>query len=303
MLTKALAILVITCSSAFAQPQGDRDQPPERRQKQGERIKSDTPPSATELRNRLQQTLEFAKRIVEKNEAAIAQLDAGEDPRQVMHSLRTPEKRQAMRKTNRSQSLGTALSHPASDEQIPPPPLLSKKELQMVRSFISEHLDVIDKQLKQVEQVSPDATDRLLGRLAPKILEILQLRESDPAMASLKLDDLKAGLSYIDASRNYRSMLRSNSNDHDNIKNAEQEVRQAASARFDAQVQIKQYEIHLLTKRIGQLHEALDALNAQRDDQVNAQVNSAKRSPGPRHNRPANDPPQSNETSKASPED
>jgi len=274
-----LAILAMTCSLAAAQPQGDRPPPPEQQQAEQE-----AQTNADALRKRLLQTLNFAERIVEKHEAALAQLDAGEDPREVMRSLRSPESRQGMQVGKRlhaqainREDLGQA---PHS-----PPPMLTKRELKEVRAFIAEHLLDVDAQLKQVEAISPDSTEKLLGRLAPKVLEILRLQDDNSALSSLKLDELKAGLFYVEAARHYRGLLRTGSQDQAALEQAEQQVRQAASDRFDAQVHIKQYEIHQLTMRIEQLHDALEELNAQRDDQVDAQINAARRTPGPRFER------------------
>jgi hypothetical protein len=302
MLTKThlakLAVLAMICSLATAQPHRDRLPPEQQQAEQEAQANPDT------LRKRLLQTLNFAKRIVEKHEAALAQLDAGEDPREVIRALRSPESRQGKQQGKRlhAQALGREDSAQAPHS---PPPMLTKQELKEVRAFIAEHLlDVVA--LKQVEAISPDSTERLLGRLAPKVLEILRLQNDNSALSSLKLDELKAGLFYVEAARHYRGLLRTGSQDQAAIEQAEQQVRQAASDRFDAQVHIKQYEIHQLTMRIEQLHDALEVLNTQRDNQVDAQVNAARRTPGPRFERLPNQQqsdPQSGNTATQQPAD
>ncbi len=281
---KALTILMLTSALALAEPPPSEPASTQEAPTSEQALNAKAPVNADALRKRLRHTLEFAKRIVEKHEEALAQLDAGDDPRQVMRALRTPELRQVMRDTNRIKASSSETNTRQSNHQVPE---FSKRELKQVRAFIAEHLKEVEVQLAVVEKMTPEAIDRLLGRLAPKIIEILQLKESNPVMAELKLDELKAGLHYVEASRQYRGLLRNGSNDQAALNQAEQRVRDTASARFDAQVQIKQFEIHQLTQRISQLHLALEELNAQRDEQVNAQVNAAKRTPGPRFNRPA----------------
>lgn len=283
MLTKALAILAMCAQCCLAQPTGDPPPPPPDDHRIAERGEK-APPSTEDLRKRLLQTLQFAKRIVETHEAALAQLEEGEDPTIVMRELRAPQVRRAKRQTQDPNA------RPGIQEstQKTPPPMITDSDLDRVRAFIAQHLPEIDSKLKSVEQLSPDATKRLVHRLAPKVLEIEMLNAEDPTMGSLKLDELKAGLTYIDASNHYRGLLRAGVNDEERISNAEERVRKAASARFDAQVQIKQYEIHMLNKRIMQLHEALEELNAQRESQVEAQVQAARRTPGPRFDRPRN---------------
>ncbi|MBL4809579.1 MAG: hypothetical protein JKY43_05930 [Phycisphaerales bacterium] len=272
-----ISLLVVTSSWAVAQPQND---PPPQQDRPTKSINPNTPLSPDALRKRLLHTLNFAKRIVEKHEAALAQLDAGDNPRQVMRELRTSENRKTMRNTQRLNAypMDQTQENP-DDPRTPPSPTITPEDIIQVREFVEKNLPTIDAHLKQIESLSPKATDPLVARLAPKVLEILHLRDQNSAMSSLKLDELKAGLAYTNASRRYRVLLKSASTDTDALTQAEQQVRNAASARFDAQVHIKQYEIHQLTQRIQQLHAALEELNAQRQDQVEAQVQSAQHAP------------------------
>mgnify|MGYP003638621879 FL=1 len=299
MFRPALAILALACSIAIAQPAGDP--PPQRDHRQPQQVIHDSPQDAESLRKRLLQTLSFAKRIVEKHEAALAQLDAGAPPQEVIHTLRTPDDRRSSRNTNQG-SKDEVNFGKQQPRRMAPDPELSPRDLKRVRAFIAQHLPEMDAQLSQIEAMSPEGTDRLVARLAPRALEILDLEQNDPTMSALKLDELKAGLMYIEASRHYRGLARTGSKDKAQLKEAEEEVRLAASARFDAQVQIKQYEIHQLNMRIQQLHTALQDLNAQRDVQVEAQVTAASRTPGPRFNRQAQ-PRSGTEPAESDPED
>ncbi len=288
MLTKALMTLSLACATLYAQPAGDRPPPPQN-QPRAQANEQSPKHDAESLKERLEQTLSFAKRIVEKHEAAIAQLEAGDDPREVMRSLRLHDVRGSARISRRQSSEDQPFRAAAEDrkERRAQGPIHDPKTLQDVRAFIADHIPMIDQQLSTIEQISPDATSQLLDRLAPKILEIMHLEGENSAMSSLKLDELRAGLAYVEAAKQYRILLRTGESDQDKLAQAEEAVRAAASARFDAQVHIKQYEIHQLTMRIEQLHIALDELNAERDDQVQAQINAARRTPGPRFNRPA----------------
>ena len=294
------ALMLQATTPVFAQPDHTRPPPPrgpseleiepldapvnEARPNEGE------PRDAESLRKRLNQTLAFAQRIVETHEAALAQLDSGESPREVMRLLRSPEMQRgsinARRVREQSGNPGEGSLNPTE------PPEMSPRDAKRVRSFIAQHLETIDAQLMQVEQISPEATKRLIGRLAPKILEILHLEEEEPAIAALKLDELKSGLAFIEVAGQYRGMLRTPGTSDSDIEAAKERVRQAASDRFDAQVQIKQYEIHQLTMRIQELHIALDDLNSQRDTQVESMIVAAAKNPrshAGRHSNTEND--------------
>ncbi len=301
MLIKPLVILALSATVALAQPPEDRDanqDPAARIKEKTKHIDLSDPES---LRMRLTRTLNFAQRIVEKHEAALKQLDAGVSPREVMRSLRTPEDRKNFnqiresqksenarpnatpkhteRMTSESMASESSFQDDRSDNRPPPfSETVREEDLVRVRDFIELHLPEVHSKLKQVESLSPPAAEQLVTLLSHKVLEILSLEQVDPTLSDLKLRELKAGLRYTEASRDYRMLLRQPANDRAELTKAEDRVRQAASDRFDAQVQIKQYEIHRLTMRIQELHDALDELNEERDQQVDAQVESAKSS-------------------------
>ncbi|MBO6513352.1 MAG: hypothetical protein JJ974_05245 [Phycisphaerales bacterium] len=290
-------ILALTASVAFAEPpqQPERDSDPATLIKEKSKHIDLADPDS--LRKRLTRTLNFAQRIVEKHEEALAQLDAGVDPREIMRSLRTPDtrksftdqrsKRKPEDRADRADRAPTqegdlVLSSNGMDDHAhanhPPHPNspISADDLARVRDFIERELPEVHSKLVQVESLSPPAAEQLVSLLARKALEILTLQKTDPTLSDLKLRELKAGLNYTEASRDYRMLLRQSANDPTELAQAEDRVRQAASDRFDAQVQIKQYEIHRLTMRVQELHSALDELNNEREQQVNAQVESAK---------------------------
>ena len=124
-----------------------------------------------------------------------------------------------------------------------------------------------------------------MGRLTPPIIEIIELRRIDPELSRLKLEEFRAGLSYVEAVRLYRVSIRTGapSEERESLK---AQVESAASARFDILVRIKTHEIETLNNRVQQLRTSLDELVAQRDEQIQQQVENASRTPGARLNRP-----------------
>ncbi len=285
MFTRSLVILALaltTGSSAMAlQPQnhsGDDATIATKEQAKNQAEKQAKKQDPEALRKRLLHTLEFAKRVVEKHESALAQLDAGDDPRQVMKSLRTPEFRRFVRTTMKSASVANDQDS-SGTRRKPSASNITPQELKAVRRFITKHLGQIDSQLNYIEQLHPNSTKPLVIRLAPKILEIIRINDQDPEFAALKLEDLKAGLLFLDASRMYHAQLRPGKADESALKQAEQNLYDAATVRFDVQVKIKQYEIDLLQARVENLRTALDDLGKQRDEQVNAQVQAARTLP------------------------
>lgn len=295
------AILLLSSTAAIAQPIDDRPPPPSHDRLNPHnsdsiegKPKEDDPRDEESLRKRLNQTLAFAQRIVETHEAALAQLDAGENPRDVMRELRSPEFQRGTITARRTRD-GSANS---GENSLKPTdaPEINQRDAKRIRNFIAEHLSSIDTQLKQVEQISPEASKRLISRLAPKILEILHLEQDDPTLATLKLNELKSGLTLIEVSGQYRGLMRSSGTSQSDLNAAKDLVRLAASDRFDAQVQIKQHEISQLMMRIQELHTALEDLNSQRDEQVESMIIAAGKNPRSHGNRRQSRPDQAADT-------
>ena len=227
---------------------------------------------------------EFASRILEKTDAALEQLDGGADPSEVVRSIRTPEMRHRLRARD--------ARRPADDQGGDASGAsLGPEQLERVRAFIADELQGVDEPLSRVERLGPNAGQRLLRRLAPRVLDILDTREDDPELGGSMLTELRAGLEFVESMRRYRQALRAGIEDGDELDAMEREIRDAARTRFDAQVLIKKHEINQLMARLSSLSGALDELITQRDERIDAQVDSATRLPlRGRMNRPSRAP-------------
>ena len=266
-------LIALVCGSAPAQPDRPRRDPPS----------PIAPPDIEkpELRDRLERMREFASRILEKTDAALQQLDGGADPSEVVRSIRTPE----MRDRLRARDARRLADDQGGDASLGP------EQLERVRAFIADELPGVDEPLSRVERLGPDAGQRLLRRLAPRVLDILDTREDDPELAGSMLTELRAGLEFVESMRRYRQALRAGIEDGGELDAIEQEIRDAARTRFDAQVLIKKHEINQLMARLSSLSGALDELITQRDERIDAQVDSATRLPlRGRMNRPSRAP-------------
>lgn len=228
------------------------------------------------LRAQLERMSAFAERMLEKNKKAIEMLDDGADPSQVMRTLRTPDLERF------SRDVQPVRGHPVSADREP---RISDQRLDEARVFIAKNLPRMDEQLSKVDRLGPSASRKIVSRMAPRILDIIDTGRVDPELSGLKLDDLRSGLSYVEATRILRVTMRDRPEDADALREAERGVLDAARARFDAQVKLKEHEISRLSERIQELRGALDDLNDQRDSFIESQLESAKRLPEPRGDR------------------
>ncbi len=273
-----LAAILALSSAASAQPEQQPDHaPPPREPEQREGAPTIDRESLTE---RLERTIEFSERIIEKNKQALEQLNNGEDPREVLRAMRGADLQRSMRE--RRNAFRSDRDPRQSQPQSKP---IAESDTERVRIFISEHVPELEDQLAQIEALGPNATRSIMGRLTPPIIEIIELRRIDPELSRLKLEEFRAGLSYVEAVRLYRVSIRTGapSEERESLK---AQVESAASARFDILVRIKTHEIETLNNRVQQLRTSLDELVAQRDEQIQQQVENASRTPGARLNRP-----------------
>lgn len=253
------ASLAVPTLTFAAQPAQRGDPPPLR---EGETLDAQT------LRERLERMRDFAARILEQNEQALERLDAGEDPQDVVRALRVPGGRaMAGHSPGMNEPIRAGFQRARNR--------LSEDDLGRVRAFISEHFPRMDEQLESIEQIGPLAADRFVERLAPRILEIIETREHDPALATLQLDELRAGLAFVEATREYRRLRREQPEDQDGLAEAADRVRDAARQRFETQVALKNHEIERLSARVLELKDALTELRGDAEAYISAQVEAA----------------------------
>lgn len=258
-------VLVVTLgvSVAWAQPRGERGGVDERPPPPRDRETADgRAPDAEALRERIERMIVFAERIVEKNAEALAMLDGGADPEAVIEALRTPEFGRARH----------AMS-PLTRREVSPD-RLDPETMRRVRRYIKDHIPRLDEPLTSIEQVGPEGARRLVAKLAPRIMEIMEIQDRDPAQARLKLVELTSGLDILEHARVYRLLTERGGGD-DELRSAREQLRVAVERRFDAQIRLKELEIERLSERVGRLRASLTGLKGERDAQIARQVEAA----------------------------
>jgi len=262
----AVAALALAGAGALAQPQSRRDRP------------EPPPPAlnedldATQLRARLERMRAFSERMNERVTEGLAMLDDGASPGQVVRAIREPE----LGDTRIGRGVRDRIRAPGHRRDAPAP---GPAQLERVRAFIAEHLPRLDAPLSKIERLGPGAGRGLLERLAPRIIEIIEINDRDPALGALKTDELRAGLDFVEATRRYRQALRAGIEDEGELDRLDFDLRDAAARRFDAQVALKKHEVRGLMERLASLSTALDELITERGERIDAQIDAAARLP------------------------
>jgi len=228
--------------------------------------------NADMLRARLNRAIRHAEQMLERNKAALAKLDQGASPKEVLSEMKfDPSDRPA------SNDQRSAMQRKPGEPPRPSPTRLTKKERDMMHAFIRENFPTLWSNLQQIAKQDPRIGDRLLARMSPQIREILILNESQPELAKIKTEEMKIGLDFVEASRALRSVINNPDSTDSDLGDALTRVRALAAERFDVQVKSKQFEIEKLEDRLNELKQSVHDIEQRREAEIEHMVESTKR--------------------------
>jgi hypothetical protein len=297
----ALAILACIVAAGFAQPTHEQDDKPTQRAPQDAREHNAQPDQAERerrtriddpalLRRRIEAAIERGEQMLERQRAALTQLDAGESPAEVMRSLRT--RRDSDTDQPRDPRNGPESGQPSDDMHRGPPPVPgdrdepndgSEPDAGTLRDIMREHFPELAAQLEAIAQGNPEASDRLFLRMAPRIREIALDMRHDPTLGQLRVNEVRAGMRVGDATRLVRAAR--GSDDPQAAEDAARLLRDAIGAQFDARVALRQHEVERLVGRIGELNDEILNEIANRETMIDAVFDSIMNRRWPRPGR------------------
>lgn len=114
--------------------------------------------------------------------------------------------------------------------------------------------------------------------MSPQIREILLLRDTEPELADIKIQQMRIGLDFVEALGVYRAALRSDDTTERDRSRAMATLRDLAAARFDAELRAKQYEIDRLRNRLGELENSVEQIEQRREAEIEHMLATAVRS-------------------------
>ncbi len=263
----ALGMLAMTQPEGAPPPSADRQGP---RGRVGLELQLD--PEA--LRIRLQRMIDRGQAMVDRGRGAIEKLDAGASPSEVLSELRPVETPRRLRAGDTPNTHATPMGdRPVPDADRPTP----SDDREQIHAFLREEFPDLWKNVQPMIEQNPRSADRLVGRMAPKIREILVLRRTQPDLAKIKTLQMHAGFDFVEAARLYRVALSDPNASESQRERSLADVRTYAEQRFDTEMQAKQLEISRLESRLDELRASLSELEAQRDQEVSRMVLGAQR--------------------------
>lgn len=240
------------------------------------------------LRDRLSRSILHAQQMIDRSTAAIAKLDEGASPSEVLSEMRLQGI--ARLGTSKNDQRNDEVDHerPAlgSPRDGRSPTSMERQERQSrnrptitqeaTNEFMQQNFPKLWKNIELVRAADPRSADRLFGRMQPQIHEILLLTESQPDLAKIKLNEMRAGLNFVDAAGVYRRVLKdTNSTDADKA-DALNTLHQLAGERFDAQMDSKLFEIQRLEARLNELKDSVENIESQRDREIERMLEDSK---------------------------
>ena len=244
------------------------------------------------LRARLTRSILHAEQILERSKAALTKLDDGASPTEVLAEMtpsnltRTgqgehPKDEQSRRRNGNgprfgsgkiaAPSEGPARGQSARQGNTEPD---SHQELDL---FLRTNFPALFEKLQQVAKQDKRSADRLLGRMGPQIRELMMLIETQPDLAKIKIEEMHAGLAFVEASRVLRQSMNDTGVSDSDRANAMLLLNNLAAQRFDIQIKAKQFEIRKLEARLDELKATVVKIEQRREHEIQRMVNSASR--------------------------
>ncbi|MBX3363959.1 MAG: hypothetical protein KF866_04270 [Phycisphaeraceae bacterium] len=283
-----LAVIVGSLCATGAGAQGER--PPERPAPPEVAPARELTPER--MKQRIRQRLEATRGEMETLRTrevnlieALARLEDGASVREVLDVLREDEPLRGMGPQG-----GPILQPPRHEggerpeageprERLAPgrPAALTPEERRQVLGMIARDFPELYQRLQAAETASPNEMDRLVMRVAPRVRELQELRERDPAMARIRLSEFRASLDFVFLSRDWREAFEQG--DVGRQAELRRRVRANLAEMFDARSRAQQLELDRLKERMAQLERELEERRVNRDRLLDEQLERMEPNP------------------------
>ncbi len=226
------------------------------------------------LRQRLQQRLEETRERIARYQRhekgildAIERLESGESPDAIMGEMRERARDEFRQPRDRVPREGGGIVGAR-----PPAGMIDAESRKRVFEALKARAPRVFERVQSLREQSPEQSDRLLMRLAPRIRQIEEMQREDPELATLMIVELQANLELTAAAHDMRVLMQRDDVSDERIAEARERLREAMRRSFDAHLAIKKHELERLEGRIESLRAEIDRRQSMRDDYIDRQV-------------------------------
>ncbi|GJQ30336.1 MAG: hypothetical protein HBSAPP03_22200 [Phycisphaerae bacterium] len=135
-------------------------------------------------------------------------------------------------------------------------------------TFLRENLPTLSARMDAMRQTDPAMADAMLGRLLPKLRDAARVKEQDPDLAKLRLDELRTGINVLESIRVLRQAREATADDpkrEAGIRDATAALRSVLAEQHDVRMRLQSHEIQTLTKRLEDLRAELERKRSNRE--------------------------------------
>ncbi|MGH7132286.1 MAG: hypothetical protein ACREJO_10115 [Phycisphaerales bacterium] len=310
--------LALAGASLFAQPEAQPQREPDAanpaRKAQPDRNNRPRPALSNdpaEFRKYLQRRAEASRRMQQKLDEAMAQLDKGADPAEIRRSLEqaaaenlaglAPEgggQRPGMEGPGGPPS-GQGMGGPGPDGPAPgaggPPNQqrpqnaqnapLSPDEREQLRNLLRENRPELLKQLEAMAPRDPAARDRLVSGLG-RFRDLLTLQKRDKTAFEFRLDELKNTTDVMQATREVYEAKKAGANDSAALDKARVSLRAAIAEQFDLKIRSLQRQLDQFKQRSERLQKEVTDQKERRERIIDEHVAKIMNGPGDPRRKP-----------------
>ena len=303
MTTAALVLgaLVASAGLAIAQPPS------------GEPAPAASSEREQRIREALRRSLDDAKRFQEQLEAAVKAIESGERPAAVVERMdpltrrfmmadnlrrlggddgeqrmpgdRLRERRDGQREggpregPDRGPERGPERNLDRGPADGPPGPRgplqMSPAEAERTLENLRKELPDVANALDELRKESPRMAEGMTRRLAPRFRDAMELREREPELFRLRVEEIRSGMGVLRAIRSYRvaqELPETDAAKTQRVTDATTQVRSAVAAALDQRLAIQEYETKRLERRLEQLKRELAERRERKDEAVSKMV-------------------------------
>lgn len=283
----------ILATTALAQPGGRRPEPPPAPPR-------DAAPDPDAIKERLARRLEDLDRQQARLREAIARLDRGDAPEDVLRDLEPPrgdgrarrpgpddgpgerfDGRPDGRPDGRMDGRPEGRGGPDGWDAGQP---LTAEGRRWVEEFLAGSMPVMAERVARLREADPQGADRLLMRLAPRLRDAARLKDSDPELFDLRLAEIRVGMDVIDAIR----ALRHAQEQGQGVDQAAAKVREQLIRQQDIRDRMTTHEIRAMAARLDEMKADAEKRKAGSNARIDEMVRRLleRREPGGRGRSP-----------------
>ncbi len=143
---------------------------------------------------------------------------------------------------------------------------MSEKQIDEALALLKKVRPALAQRLAQVRDESPQRVGWLIEHRFPHLRYLLELKENDPDMYELRVDDVRLSYESQDLAEQYRQAQKDNN--HRQVRELRSKLEKLVESHFEVRQKIRQLELKRLEQRIEDLREQIEKRDDDRDELV-----------------------------------